>query len=81
MSFTQLKRRLLSKGDFKQACFIGSCRLFMLNVLIYLLIFSESHHKFMLVGIVMSQLAIKYYQIDKSEDISDSELYMEHSDG
>lgn len=64
-SFSLIKREYLLRGSHEQACFIGSCRLFFLSVMVYLLIFSEPHHKFMLLGIVMSQLAIEYFTPEK----------------
>lgn len=64
--FTRVKQHYKITDQVRKACFIGSCRLFLLNVLIYLLIFSDTHHKYILVGLVMSQLALKYMK-DESE--------------
>lgn len=74
LSFSRAKRHFVEAGLNEQACFIGSCRLFLLLVLIYLAIFSESHHKFMLLGLVMSQLAMQYWQQVSAELLSQQSL-------
>lgn len=58
--FTMAKTRCLNKGLMEDAFLISSLRLYFISTLIYLLVFSETHHKFLLVGIAMSQLALRF---------------------
>ncbi len=60
LMLSKIKQEYEDAHQIDIAHYIGSCRLFLIIVLIYLLLFSESHHKFLLLGIVMSQLAYKY---------------------
>lgn len=66
-AFTIAKQRYLKAGMIEEADFIAGLRLFLFATLFYLLIFSETHHKFMLVGLALSQLALRYSTIDLVE--------------
>ncbi|WP_372768111.1 O-antigen ligase family protein [Pseudoalteromonas sp.] len=67
-AFTIAKQRYLMANMKEEADFIACLRLFLFATLFYLLIFSETHHKFMLVGLALSQLALRYSQIDLIEN-------------
>lgn len=68
-AFTTAKNRYLNANMQEEADYIASLRLFLFATLFYLLIFSETHHKFMLVGLALSQLALRYSQtaLDESK--------------
>jgi O-antigen ligase len=72
-SLTWVRQRYKSDGDEVQASYINACRLFLFLVLLYLVIFSETHHKFMLVGLVMSQIAVRSYK-EEQQPVKPQEL-------
>lgn len=59
-AFTMAKLRYLQANLREEAFLISSMRMYFLTTLIYLFVFSETHHKFLLVGIAMSQLALRF---------------------
>jgi O-antigen ligase len=67
-TFSQVKKRYWDGGKIEQAHLIGSYRLFLFIVLLYLMIFSESHHKFMLLGLVLSQIAFRLSNEDNHNE-------------
>lgn len=81
LAFSRAKTYFRRSGLTEQADFIASCQLFLFFVLVYLLIFSETHHKFMLVGLVMSQLASQYQQQHQQEQLAATATSGETADG
>lgn len=59
-TFTVAKLNYLKNNMSEDAFFISSLRMFFLVTMIYLFIFSETQHKFLLLGIAMSQLALRF---------------------
>ena len=59
ITFTQVTKRYRYAGQIEKAHLVSSYRLFLFLVLLYLVIFSESHHKFMLLGLVLSQISLR----------------------
>ena len=66
--FSRMRNMYLLNNQPRLAHLLGGYRLMLINVMIYLVIFSEAQHKFMLLGLVLSQLAERYYQKPGQDD-------------
>jgi len=67
MDFLIAKRRYLQAGETRIADLIGSFQLSFISVLIYLLMFSDMYHKYLLLSLAVSQVSLR-----ASEDVTSS---------
>ncbi len=61
-NFTKAQQRLMQKGLTYEADLVGSYRLALVTLLIYLVIYSEPQQKFMLISLALSQIALNLSQ-------------------